>query len=383
MKQVLKKSIASLLVMALVLSLSPVDAGAAKKAKLSKSKANVTVGKTVKITVKNGVKKAKVTWATSKKSVAKITKKSTKGKSAYATIKGVKKGTATITASYKLGKKTTKLKCKVTVKNNDIITPAPTATSSVTPTVTPTATPTKKPSTPTPTPTATPLPVVKNAALTAYKLNLDPKVKAKVVLDGAMTGDDAWVDSYPTNLLANSLSVRGTTTITAATANLMWDETALYVLINVTKPNAGANDSVNIYFDEDAAATGKYTENTNATAYKVPVSENPTAIQNGSAYTFEAKTSSDAKGYTVEAKISFKAIQPAVASNCAIEIQLNDGTKATINYFDSVADQVYDKDKDSWSMKDNGLKVTSDTAAFGIVNMDNVVLQPQEAIKNK
>ncbi|MCD7824716.1 MAG: Ig-like domain-containing protein [Clostridiaceae bacterium] len=81
---------------------------ASKKASVSKSM-SITVGKTKKLTVKNANKKVK--WSTSNKKVAKVTKSTGKKKN-VATIKGVKAGTATITA--KVGKQ--KLKCKVTVK---------------------------------------------------------------------------------------------------------------------------------------------------------------------------------------------------------------------------------------------------------------------------
>jgi hypothetical protein len=82
---------------------------AAKKPKLSKSKLTITAGKTATLSVKNAKKKVK--WSTSSKKVAKISAKSGK-KSETATVKGVKKGKATITA--KVG--SAKLKCKVTVK---------------------------------------------------------------------------------------------------------------------------------------------------------------------------------------------------------------------------------------------------------------------------
>ncbi|MCI5848896.1 MAG: Ig-like domain-containing protein [Lachnoclostridium sp.] len=91
------------------------SADAAKKVKLNKKSVDLEAGKTVKISVKNGKKSAKVKWKSSKKSVARITKKSTKGNKAYARVKAVKKGTAKITAAYKLGKKTTKLTCTVKV----------------------------------------------------------------------------------------------------------------------------------------------------------------------------------------------------------------------------------------------------------------------------
>ncbi len=150
-------------------------AQAAKKPKLNKSSCSVNVGKTVKIKVKNGNKKAKVTWSTKKASVAKITGKNTKGNKAYAVVKGIKEGTAKITAAYKLGGKTKKMTCNVKVTdpeaNNNTVTAAPAQTqnTAATPAATsgviktpeqntePTAKPTEVP-TATPVPTPTPIP---------------------------------------------------------------------------------------------------------------------------------------------------------------------------------------------------------------------------------
>ncbi len=85
---------------------SAVEVQAATKIKLSKTKLTLYVKKTATLKVK-GTKK-KVTWSSSNKKVAKVSKT---GK-----ITAVKKGTATITA--KVGGK--KYKCKVTVKNPTI-----------------------------------------------------------------------------------------------------------------------------------------------------------------------------------------------------------------------------------------------------------------------
>ena len=139
----MKRVFATVLCLALVLSLAQ-TAGveAAKKPKLNKKKVNVTVGKTKTVKVKNGVKKAKVTWKTSDKSVAVIAKKSKAGNKAFAKIKGVKAGNAKVTAVYKLGKTKKRLVCKVNVKDNQSnITPATDAPTSV-PTAAPTAVPT-------------------------------------------------------------------------------------------------------------------------------------------------------------------------------------------------------------------------------------------------
>ncbi len=70
----LKKCAAIVLAAAMVITAAPAgSADAAKKPKLKK-KASVTVGKTVKIKVKNAKKSSKFTWKTSNKKVAKITK---------------------------------------------------------------------------------------------------------------------------------------------------------------------------------------------------------------------------------------------------------------------------------------------------------------------
>ena len=114
----MKRSMAVLMCLSLVLTLTSPGEIQAKKKKpaLSKKKVEITVGKKATIKVKRGKKKAKVTFKTSKKSIVKIIKKTKQGNKARVTIKGVRKGKAKITAVYKLGKKKTKLTCKVTVK---------------------------------------------------------------------------------------------------------------------------------------------------------------------------------------------------------------------------------------------------------------------------
>lgn len=125
------------------------DVNAASKVKINKTKATINVGETVQLKV-NGAKNVK--WVTSNKKVATV---SSKGK-----VKGVKKGTATITA--KVSKK--KYKCKVTVKEKekDVVTPTPNnPPSNETPT--PTITPTQNPSpsgTIAPSPSISPTPTV-------------------------------------------------------------------------------------------------------------------------------------------------------------------------------------------------------------------------------
>lgn len=113
MKNIIRKSIATIVVIALTLTLAmPVTAEAAtKKApKLNKSKVTLTITKkktkpTVQLKVKNTAGK-KVKWTSSNKKVVTV---SAKGK-----VVAKKKGSAVITVKVK-GSKT--LRCKITVKD--------------------------------------------------------------------------------------------------------------------------------------------------------------------------------------------------------------------------------------------------------------------------
>ena len=238
------------------------DASAAKKVKLSSTSKKIKVGGTFKLSVKNGKKSAKVTWKTSNARIARITKKTTKGNKATATIKGVKKGKAKITASYKLGKKTTKLTCKVSVSAavSKNATPTPTTAATVA-TATPTAatttaagTATPEPSKePTKGPTATPKPTQKPTAspdAVIYKTFTDIKV------DG--TVDNAWdfVDAMPiSNWTADADSKKAQTA--NAYAKVMWTEKYVYILVEAEDSEIDTaneadykKDSVELFFDE-------------------------------------------------------------------------------------------------------------------------------------
>ncbi|MCI9596392.1 MAG: hypothetical protein HFE75_03660 [Firmicutes bacterium] len=114
MKNIIKKSITTVIIMALALTLAmPVTAQAAKKKapKISKTKVTMTITKkktkpAVQLKVKN-VSAKNVKWTTSNKKVATVSKN---GK-----VVAKKKGNAVITVKVK-GSKT--LRCKVTVKDN-------------------------------------------------------------------------------------------------------------------------------------------------------------------------------------------------------------------------------------------------------------------------
>ena len=91
-----KQGVAVLAAVSLLITGTMVPGGASAKGKikLNKKKVTIKVGQKVKLKLKN-TKKKKVTWKSSKKKVASVTKKGV--------VKGKKKGTAKITA--KCGKK--------------------------------------------------------------------------------------------------------------------------------------------------------------------------------------------------------------------------------------------------------------------------------------
>ena len=157
----MNKSLKRVIVSAMALSLlvpavSAPKAEAAAKPKLSAKSVKVTVGATKKITVKKvkAKKIKKTTWSLPKKG-KKIVSLSAKKKTGV-TLKGKKAGKTTLTAKVKVGKKTYKLKTKITVvKKTAVITAKPTQGATKAPATT---APTKTPaSTATATPTATPV----------------------------------------------------------------------------------------------------------------------------------------------------------------------------------------------------------------------------------
>ena len=125
-----------------------------KQIKLNAKKKTLTVGQkfTLKVKkVKPSKASKKVTWKSSRKSVATVSRKGI--------VKAKKVGSTTITATSK-GNKKVKATCRITVKKatkKNTPTSTPTATPTATPAVTPSASPTATPSaTPEPTPTSAP-----------------------------------------------------------------------------------------------------------------------------------------------------------------------------------------------------------------------------------
>ena len=116
-RNVVTKTVAVAVAFSMAFSLSAgIKADAAKKnPKLNKSKLTLEVGGTFKLkVVKNKNKISKVTWKSTNAKVAKVSKKGL--------VKAVAGGKATIKAIFKVKKKKTTLKCKVSVINNPVIT---------------------------------------------------------------------------------------------------------------------------------------------------------------------------------------------------------------------------------------------------------------------
>ena len=153
----MNKSLKRVIVSAMALSLlapavSAPKAEAAAKPKLSAKSVKVTVGAKKKVTVKKvkAKKIKKTTWSLPKKG-KKIVSLSAKKKTGV-TLKGKKAGKTTLTAKVRVGKKTYKLKTKITVvKKTAVITAKPTQGATKTPATTAPA------NTATAVPTATPV----------------------------------------------------------------------------------------------------------------------------------------------------------------------------------------------------------------------------------
>ena len=149
MKRIYAKSAAYLLSALLITaSVAPIPAVAAKKKtpKLSKTKLSIVAGSKKKVTVKNAkaAKVKSVKWTVNKKGkkVIKLTKKTKK----CVTIKGLKKGSAVVTAKIKTKKRTYKKIIKVTVKKKKkTADTSQTNQPAAAPSVTPSATPSPKP----------------------------------------------------------------------------------------------------------------------------------------------------------------------------------------------------------------------------------------------
>lgn len=237
----IKRIATVILTLAMVMSCdSTVNINAAKKPKLNRSSAKVNIGKTVTIKVKNGVAKAKVTWKTSNKKVAKITKKVAKGKNAKAVVKGFKKGKATISAKYKLGKKSINMKCKVTVENEEVNkqqdVPADISQSQISDTPEPTVEPTV-------TPTATPEPSEEMKELMdSIEISYSDEIRGNITLPLSIEGASVtWKSSNPSIITDEDVGEKLAGVVTRGAEDTMVTLTA-----TITKDNETAQKNIDV-----------------------------------------------------------------------------------------------------------------------------------------
>ena len=102
-----------------VTSMTGISADAAKKPVLSRKSVRLKEGQRATVSIKNSHKKAKVTWKSSRTSVAKLSAV----KKTSVKVIARKKGKAKVTASFKNGAKKVKLTCKITVRAKKAVTP--------------------------------------------------------------------------------------------------------------------------------------------------------------------------------------------------------------------------------------------------------------------
>jgi endo-1,4-beta-xylanase len=170
--------------------------------------------------------------------------------------------------------------------------------------------------TPAPTPTPTPTPIVPSGSVNAVRTN------ASITIDGV--AEAAWdsvipyaVQYYGTGKQSNS---------STATAKMMWDNTNLYVLIDVTDPsidysnsNAWERDGIEIFFNETSSTATSYSDDNNGDAFQYRFTGLTGSSGEGSTNAFASAGSSASSrysgrdfkytktsyGYTVECKIPF------------------------------------------------------------------------------
>ena len=235
-----KKILAFLLALVLTVTLAPVSqASAAPKMKLSKARATVYVGKTIKLKVKNNKTKKKVKWKSTNKKVATVNKK---GK-----VRAKKAGKATIIA--KIGNK--KLKCKITVKNRKTTVPTTTKAATVAPTKAPAVETTK--------PASTEVKQTTQAPTTTQKATTQaPTTTQKATTQAATTTQKATTQATTTTQAPTTAS-----NVSSGAASYNWDsvtylEGEVANQYKVVVAEGDVNEIVNIQTPGFAAETGIY-----------------------------------------------------------------------------------------------------------------------------
>lgn len=161
------------------------------------------------------------------------------------------------------------------------------------------------------------------------KLILKPFVtigKGSVTVDGV--GETAWDQAQ--ELALSIVSAEGGQPEASATAKALWDEDALYVLMEVTDPNLDASaqevhlqDSIEVFVDE---------KNDKAMGYEPDDKQYRVNFENARSFNGEdckedyiiSQVQLTNDGYVVEMAIAWTVIKPKVGDLIGFEVQIND-----------------------------------------------------------
>lgn len=150
-----------------------------------------------------------------------------------------------------------------------------------------------------------------------------------ITVDGAM--EAAWKAAKPIDV---TLAAMGKPTA-KGTARMMWDDSFLYAIIEVTDPvldnkskNDYEKDSVEFYLDENNAKTTTY--QADDAQYRVTFENVQSFGSNGEDKRFASAVKLVKGGYVVELAIPFRTIKPAKDLVVGFDAQINDGDGAGI-----------------------------------------------------
>ncbi len=145
------------------------------------------------------------------------------------------------------------------------------------------------------------------------------------VVDGVI--DSVWSNAEALPVNQYQMAWQGA----SGTAKALWDDTSLYVLVQVndtvldkTSPNPWEQDSVEVFLDENNAKTSFYQDDDGQ--YRVNFENERTINAGGTVAGYvTATTTTAAAGYVVEMTIPFRTINPANNMKIGFDAQINDG----------------------------------------------------------
>jgi endo-1,4-beta-xylanase len=114
----------------------------------------------------------------------------------------------------------------------------------------------------------------------------------------------------------------------SGTARVLWDESGLYVMVNVNNaemnkasPNAHEQDSVEIFVDENNGKTPYYEQDD--AQYRVNFDNEATFNPSSAAPGFESRTTVSGRSYTVRLKIPFRTLSAKEGDLIGFDAQIN------------------------------------------------------------